>query len=369
MKKSGYIVLILIVLALLILSSRILEFVSTGSCYANHSLVILSLLAIAFLVAKQRALFTVMLIVLLLEFSLHYLSPYKGYLELDGGNEYNSPFFITSFSPFKKNSIYYDNKTEFDYGHHINNLGFKDEDCDKKVFHSLILGDSFVQGVGTDSSNTIEKHFERFMQCDNCVLNMGISGTELLQQFTLLEDLLNQGFSTEHVILNLNSSDINELLFKAHKESQYQPVKRSLLFQFCYGQSFLFRHFSHSILKYNHNLISQAEAESMLPSLFELMYAQVLKYQKLCDAHQAAFYLVFQALEHECLTNTYELQALIDTLDANTSVLSINMNHVFSSNCSKYFWPLDHHFNTPGYKLYSTELFKELSILAPDFIE
>jgi lysophospholipase L1-like esterase len=282
---------------------------------------------------------------------------------------FQSPYFQknpTGFNPYSSHS---DEKLEFNFIHQFNHLGYRDDVDDKKKFKYFILGDSFVQGVGTDKDHTFDKLIEKQLVCDNCILNAGISGSNAIYHFKLLKKLIDEGYSTNNVILNINSSDILDILFKEKLHRQLENKGRSVIFQFIYGYSFVFRHFAHSVLQYNYRLLNKQENAEITPKITKVIYNKLNEYQKFCESRNMKFIIVFQPSLFECLTNTFDLQELINLIKKDNKLSYINMNRVFSKDCESYYWPHDTHFNTKGYVLYSQILFNELLLMTPSSVK
>ncbi|MCB9256450.1 MAG: hypothetical protein H6579_04915 [Chitinophagales bacterium] len=309
------------------------------------------------------------LLVLLTELGLRIFSPYKSYLERNGSLSYIAMYFPhPSPSPEIPGTIKYDENPEFRFAHSFNSLGYRDAQTSTKNFKAFILGDSFVQGIGTDSSNTIDHLIEQKIACKNCILNMGLAGSELTRHYTLLENIYSEGLHADYVLLNLNSTDINDIIFSAERIPELDFKSPSYVFQYAYGMSYLFRHFTHDILEYNWNLLSQKEIEELNIKIIKLIFSYIYKYDTLCKANHSKLIIVFQALRHECINKNYTYSSLISKLEAEVDhPLLVNLTTLFEEHCDLYYWPLDQHFNPAGYELYSTELLHKILLKEPSF--
>lgn len=304
----------------------------------------------------------------ILEFGLSLFSPYKSYSERNGSKFYYSPYFSGAPKPFAPSSSIADEKIEFNYIHQFNNLGFQDRNTTAKKFKAFILGDSFVQGVGTDSLHAIDKLLENQLNCDNCILSLGQSGSDLINHYKILENVIEKGYSANYVLLNLNSTDINEIIIRSKEYKEIKVQSKPLIFQFLYGYSYIFRHISHNILRLNWNFLTTKEQEKLLPEIYSLILEYLKKYKDFCDDQNIKFIVVFQPTAIECKTKIYQLQYIANQISEEKRIPIVNLNSCFNENCEAYFWPIDGHFNTEGYILYSKKLYQELVSIDPCFI-
>lgn len=302
----------------------------------------------------------------IIETSLSYLSPHKFYMY---HKNFQSPYFQQNPIGFKPYSSHGDDKLEFNFIHQFNHLGYRDDVNYKKNFKYFILGDSFVQGVGTDKHHTFDKLIEKQLACDNCMLNVGISGSNAIYHFEIFKKLFYEGYSAKTVVLNINSSDILDILFKEKLHLELENKGRPAIFQFTYGYSYIFRHFTHTVLQYNYRLLNEQENAEITPKIMKVLFNQLNEYQEFCKSRDVKFIIVFQPSLFECLTNSYELQELINLIQKDNKLSYINMNRVFNEDCESYYWPLDTHFNTKGYILYSQILLNELLLINPTSVK
>jgi hypothetical protein len=361
---------VLIIALLLHLVFNVVNYLLNGVCSYFLSLsfyLILGILTIPRF-PKIAVLFFTLFIV---ELGLSQYSPYKSYNERNGGTDFTAPYFDhPKPTPRAPGHIEYDEKPEFDFEHHFNSLGFKDLEREQTDYFAFLLGDSFVQGVGTDSNNTIDKHLESMLDCENCILNMGLGGSELVNHYSLLSALLEQGYTAKYILLNINATDIDDLKYTAHNLSDVALDVPSHYFQFFYGISYLFRHFSHDLRDVQWNLLTPAQEKAILPVIEDLIIDYILKYYNLSKEQGSELFLIFQPMKNECMAQEFKCSNIIEKLKQDhPEINTIDLNHAFDNDCEAYFWPIDGHFNTKGYVTYSRLLFEATCASDTSFCE
>ena len=298
--------------------------------------------------------------IFLVELGLSLYSPYKSYNERNGGTDFTAPYFNHAKpTPRVPGYIEYDEKPEFNFEHHFNSLGYKDVEREQKKYFALLLGDSFVQGVGTDSNHAIDKQLESMLDCENCILNMGLGGSDLVNHYSLLSALITQGYTAEYILLNINATDIDDLKYTAHNMSDVELKLPSHYFQFFYGISYIYRHISHDVMDVQWNLLTPAQEKAILPAIEDLISDYILEYSILSKEHGSKLLVIFQPMINECITQEFKCGNIMEKLKQNrTEIKMIDLNHAFDNDCKAYFWPIDGHFNTKGYVTYSRLLFE-----------
>ena len=61
----------------------------------------------------------------------------------------------------------------------------------KKKYKALIIGDSFVDGIGT-SDYPIDKNLEKLMNCKDCIINIGRSGNDIVNELDFLKKAISR---------------------------------------------------------------------------------------------------------------------------------------------------------------------------------
>lgn len=346
-----------------------LNFYLNGVVLHLVNLVFLSLVIYLAILRAKLYLAQFLVVLLIVELGLHYFSPYKSYMEKNGDLAYIAPYFPhPNPAPYPAHFVQYDRKPEFNYAHKFNALGYKDTDLDTALYKALILGDSFVQGIGTDSTHSIDKLLEKQVECNDCILNMGLAGNELSNSFNALKAINKQGVQAQYVILNLNKTDLNDLQSKCKQIEALNFKGPSYLFQFGYGASYMVRHLAHELFNLHSDLLTTTEQNNLRPKLMNYIYTQIIAYDEYCRQTGSSFVLVFQPLFEECQEKKYLFEELDEKLAiTHPEIAVVNLLHVFENDCESFYWPIDLHFNTDGYIQYSTALYDSLSLLNNDF--
>ena len=132
----------------------------------------------------------------------------------------------------KKNfqSIYLDQK----YSIKTNNLGFRDykvRDLDKNINYTIVIGDSFVEGVGLEYENTLVGYLNDKIKINNIkkheFLNAGVisysSYIYLKKIITIINE--NPWLKTDTVIVLLDKSDISDAKFYLDRPNSFSKKK------------------------------------------------------------------------------------------------------------------------------------------------
>ena len=103
------------------------------------------------------------------------------------------------------------------YNISTNDLGFRDdtiEKLDRNKFFSIIIGDSFIEGVGLDYPDTIVGMLNKDLKNNNQFryLNGGVASYSSYIYFKKIEDILrkNEDLKIEEVIVFLDKSDVSD---------------------------------------------------------------------------------------------------------------------------------------------------------------
>lgn len=370
MQRKTKIIAALAVFVLCLVLSLVNFFLNGIVLHLMSFATVLSLLYLLWL-NKQSILFQLLFVFLLLEIGLRIFSPYKSYIEQNGALEFIAPYFPhPTAAPYVGGHIQYDNKPEFNYKHVFNSMGYKDEESKQKNYKIFLLGDSFVQGIGTDSVHTIDKLLEGHLECTDCVFNMGLGGNELNSSFKQLKDISNTGFTANFVMLNLNKTDVNDLRTQTANIEGLDGPTPSLSFQFFYGFSYIFRHIAHDLFHYQSNLLRLEEEKALNEQVLSYIENLLYDYQQFCQENNMEFILVFQPLSEECRDEKYSFATLIEKLEKSEKNLGIiNLLEIFEGDCSMYYWEKDLHFNTNGYTHYTQSLYEQLIERYPEIQE
>jgi len=256
-------------------------------------------------------------------------------------------------------------KPEFHYLHRYNSLGLRDhaftEQKDSNEYRILGLGDSFTEGVGTSADSTWLKQLEYMLNADTFMhrhyttLNGGAHGSDLIFSYDLLSKCLLK-YHPDMVILNLNSTDVGDIISRGveeRKEIHHGYIEgRGPWWEYFYGSSYIVRLIVMNGLHYNWELLSRREQEEETKCALHAISEKIKDFEQLARERHFSFLLVIQPLKEELKDNVL---SRIDFDPAQRRIelapyLNVKINDLHEP-LNKYYWPVDGHFTTEGYRL------------------
>lgn len=335
----------------------------------------------------------------IVELSLKYIAKQNlSYTEANGSIFYHSPFqqpylenfwykyiekkkemYINTHKPYSSDII---KKVEFSYPHKYNSIGLRDDEPEKNnsLFTIVGMGDSFTEGVGSPQDSTwptllrknlIEKavfNKEKFQ-----ILNAGISGSDPVEQYFLLNEKL-LVYSPNMVVLAVNNSDISDIILKGGKErwdGEKLKYRNGPWWEFFYSYSFIVRSVVHSFFQLNHLFMTQKEynfeVEKAVKTIQNIIEDDFLK---LSINHDFKLILVFHPMEHELKSGDFELQSLYKYFITQNKIYTINLYEEYKifleekgKNINSIYWKVDGHHNSKGYYLWAKIIAKHINPL------
>ena len=149
---------------------------------------------------------------------------------------------------FKKKSSFKSNYIGHEYIVKTNNLGFRDyevRDLNKNSYYTIVIGDSFVEGVTLEYKDTLVAQLNKKIQNNNInnyeFLNAGVASYSpyIYQRkvISIIEE--NPWLKTDRVILLLDKSDVPDELnyFDPKQRPEYFPVEKED-YNFKYNEDF-----------------------------------------------------------------------------------------------------------------------------------
>ena len=138
---------------------------------------------------------------------------------------------------FKKKSSFKSNYIGHEYIVKTNNLGFRDyevRDLNKNSYYTIVIGDSFVEGVTLEYKDTLVAQLNKKIQNNNInnyeFLNAGVSSYSpyIYQRKVISIIKENPWLKTDRVILLLDKSDVPDELnyFDPIHRPEYFPVEK-----------------------------------------------------------------------------------------------------------------------------------------------
>ena len=149
---------------------------------------------------------------------------------------------------FKKKSSFKSNYIGHEYIVKTNNLGFRDyevRDLNKNSHYTIVIGDSFVEGVTLEYKDTLVAQLNKKIQSNNInnyeFLNAGVASYSpyIYQRKVISIIKENPWLKTDRVILLLDKSDVPDELnyFDPIQRPEYFPVKKED-YNFNYNEDF-----------------------------------------------------------------------------------------------------------------------------------
>lgn len=287
---------------------------------------------------------------------------------------------------WNKNDTVIIKQKEFSYSYFTNQYGIADihdlDTCQKEKT-ILIIGDSFVFGVGAKSVNNLAHRLED--KTNYTFINAGIPGSDPFFEAKLIE-YLNSNINFSKIIMLINFSDINDYLFRGGNERFLEngttQYKKAPWFEKYYQYSFIVRAFVNGVLKYDYTLLSKKdllmEKQNALKDYTFLLNAINIKLiqnnQQLLIVLQpyARQYANNNSVLSEVLNYEYlnDLERELKHENIKTINLDKRMSKIINAkNYLDYSWALDGHYNAKGYELLANSILKEMAINYPKFLE
>ncbi|OWY25056.1 hypothetical protein C7N43_33755 [Sphingobacteriales bacterium UPWRP_1] len=301
-------------------------------------------------------------------------SPYRTVLHRNAYKNFfclNGNCWLVNNRPFQ---TYTDGKTEYNYLHSYNSIGFADKeplaikDCPNLV---VALGDSFTESVGTSQDSTWLKEMERRYNKHQpfyeqiCTLNGGISGNDIVYAYMSFKETL-LPYKPKVVLLVLNASDVGDIIIRGGME-RFKPggsirYRNPPVWEMLCEVSVIFRHFIHDVLKYYTTYYyKKAEYEQSIQKAKQVIISTLYDFKKLSEEEHFSLILVFNPYLDELSGAPQRLQDVYLQISADTSLNSINLHDEFlnspqlNGNPEKainLYWPIDGHNNPAGYRLW-----------------
>jgi lysophospholipase L1-like esterase len=280
-------------------------------------------------------------------------------------------------------------KIEFAYTRKINSLGL----CEREIplakgtgeYRVVALGDSFTEGVGASYDSTWVKVLERHLAAampDRQVttINAGVSGSDSFYQYVLLRDKL-LAFKPDLVIVALNPTDVNDVIIRGGME-RFLPdgstryVRNPPRWEWAYATSYIVRVIVHDLLKFNWLLMKESRMESAKSVALEELVSVLTAFQELSEDNDFDLLVVLHPSSFmEVVANRYanDLGRVISLMshDERIHILDL-LDHyrrtgiIVKENARSFFWPLDGHHNTEGYRVMGDAIAQE--VLRPLFV-
>jgi lysophospholipase L1-like esterase len=322
------------------------------------------------------------------------------YMERNGSLWYDDPYssVLESYGRFRitgdaglmlhpTNICKTENKPEFNHEHCYNNIGVRDKNYTNVELDSnltiLTLGDSFTEGVGAPYDSTWSKLLEvksKKIKQNTIVLNCGHNGSDVVFEWYKLEQKLLKLYRPDIVVVSINRSDIQDLIFRGGKERF--KSKRKLQYntgpwwKYLYAISHTSRFFIHNLLDVEwHYLTKEAYAKASLDATETMKQIITDALFPLAKKHDFKLLVAFAPMKYEIENKVIELQGCHDGIKIEDgsfhkcSLLDTFVTLSSTGNLTEYFWPIDLHCTSKGYEVWAEQIFHEIQKqgwLSPD---
>lgn len=301
---------------------------------------------------------------------------YPNYAESSYGGHYKSVYAYSRdndwFHVNKVNAERVIRKVEFEFIRKTNSLGLSERDIPaikrEGEYRILALGDSFTEGVGTTYESTWVKVMEnkingRYTDRRVTAINAGIAGSDVLFEYMLLKERLIH-LQPDLVIVAINSTDILDMIKRGGAE-RFRPngtlsfSRQAPAWEWLYATYYPVRHIVRGILNYNHMLLDEAHAKQANYEAINEIRATLYRFSDLSRHYDLDTVFVFHPVEWEVKQESYAkgFASMIASLEREQAIDLIDVLAYFKAhdlitkeNSSNFYWKLDQHFNTQGYR-------------------
>lgn len=325
-----------------------------------------------------RLLFSVLLFLFLFEIGLRLSGIYLTYGERSS-NSYGSiyvadPRNVNLYDPNSSNSYI---TNEFTYDHRSNSIGYREREPaatkDSLERRVLLVGDSFVEGVGADQDSTWTRQLEEQFQSslanpDIKVYSAGMIGSDLFYGYQLLDKAVDF-YEPDVVVLTLNNSDFQEYLVRGgmarFDHGDTLIFSSPISYESYYRMFHIVRFFVHRIEGRDYTFNTEASRAKILRNGMVELVKVIKDYQVFCARRQLEFvFLIYPIPGDVDMFFQYgydpygneEMNALRTLLDENgidyTDMLPCLLNKFHDEHqLEAYYWYWDGHFNARGYSV------------------
>ncbi len=370
---------------------RVITYISYFTIWLGLGFLSLSFFYLIFFVLKINkelknnillSLYAVFIVLILFEIGLRVSGKFHTYNEKSWGGKYlflnksvntDSWFFLHT-----PNTTIDAGTQEFKYYRSINALGLPEKEIPAKEegeIRILALGDSFTEGVGVPFDSTWVKKLplclnKNYKDKKITTINAGVGGSDLAYTYLLYkEKLLN--LESDIVIFFINTSDVHDFALRGGLE-RFQPdgtVRiESPWWEWLFSSSHIVRFYFRYLKSYSGNL-KPYQVEKSRRQLFSYWGLEIVeKIRSVALEKQARIIFVSHPLKtnykYPIVRNP--LVRFMDSLEQK-QIPTLQIKDSFDkkgdstvAQISKYFWPIDQHFNQKGNDFVSQAICDEI---------
>ncbi len=314
---------------------------------------------------------------LTLEILLRIVGTFKTPNEKSSGNYYyryrnKSLTWVHRWKPNKTTDY---KQVEFRYQNKYNEFGLREDYLDSftrdtSTINILCLGDSFTEGDGAPYDSSWVRASERLLRNHNLkyhFYNAGVCGSDVFYNHQWLNtDVMK--IKPKLVVECINTSDLCDVVWMGGKErfnaDSTTSGKVGPRWEMVYRFSHVFRAFVHKVLKYDTNLMRNADLNKSVGVIKQ----EIIRTEQQLKRQGINYVVVLQLCPHEItdqsIINSYFLKEL-GTLPFVVDLSSALLTYIKPNQLNHYSWPINGHFNSNGYTLlgkviYETALKQEI---------
>ena len=275
-------------------------------------------------------------------------------------------FHLGGYNPSKPGEISRMKRPEFTQESQFNSLGLNGTEWHQTSDSScriLTLGDSFTQGYGTGLDSTYPKLLQSLLSKTE-VLNAGVAGSDpIFCEILLKEKLLS--YHPNIVTVTFNLSDICDIMTRGGNE-RFLPdgtlrFKDAPWWEDWYANFRIVRVIVHHVFKMDYLFMTKQEHDIGVKKVMEILDKFTDRFSILCKKNNIRAIFIFHPLCKEVCSGYMELEPVMqyakgkgyETVDI---LRSFQQQGMTKQNAQRYYWPIDHHNNSDGYRLFAKGL-------------
>ncbi|MDD3877583.1 MAG: SGNH/GDSL hydrolase family protein [Bacteroidales bacterium] len=326
------------------------------------------------------AVLTLIICEVLLRITGIYASHYEktsGYYQLIHQEE------VRDYHVRKPNSVITLSSPEFNYIRTTNSLGLSDKEPEISKegndFLTIVLGDSFTEGEGAPEDSTWVKFLERKFDCNDSInyrfINAGICGSDPFYQYKLLHDKLLK--YKPNLVITAFGYDLNDIILfggmERFEKRNRNNIQKTKALEYVYAFSYVFRLFAHNVLHYNHLILSPNEFNIEKQRAIEQLMESTLLFKRLSETADFDLLIVFYPIKDEIIAGNFEFWDEVILFAERNNINTLNLLDYYlnqlgmnSENVNHYYWQINGHHNSNGYKAFAEGVYnkiKELKII------
>lgn len=319
----------------------------------------------------KKGLLSGLIFFLALEIMLRIVGTFKTPNEKASGVYYyryrnTSPTWVHRWKPNKTTDY---KQVEFHYQNKYNEFGVREVvldsfTSDTSSINILCLGDSFTEGDGAPYDSSWVRAVEILSRNENPqyrFYNAGVCGSDVFFNHQwLITDVMK--LKPKLVVECINTSDLCDVVWMGGKErfnaDSTTSGKVGPRWEMVYRFSHVFRAFVHVVLKYNSNLMRDADLNQSI----QVIKQEITQTEQQLNKQGIKYVVVLQLCPHELrdqlVINTNfskELGSLPFMVDLSSALLA----NIKQEQLNQYCWPINGHFNSKGYTVLGKTIYDE----------